>query len=143
MNGQITIREIHSSRSQDCWPVMAQLRPHLALSGFVIMASRMAAADGYRLVAADVEGQIVGVAGFRKLEMLYCGRILSIDDLVVAEAMRSAGVGSTLLEWLDAEARRLECTQVHLDSGLQRLEAHRFYDREGFARTAYHFARSV
>lgn len=122
---------------------MAHLRPHLSLSDFKTMASRMAKTEGYRLITADLEGRVVGVAGFRRFEMLYCGKILSIDDLVVDEAKRSAGVGSALLVWLTAEALRVGCAQIHLDSGLQRLEAHRFYDREGFTRTAYQFAHPV
>jgi hypothetical protein len=32
---------------------------------------------------------------------------------------------------------------LHLDSGVQRLDAHRFYDREGFDRTCIHFAKHI
>ena len=101
----------------------------------------MATAEGYRLVAAvDEAGVTVGVAGFRTFEMLYCGAILSIDDLVVDAGTRSRGCGTMLLDWLKAEALRQGCGQIHLDSGLQRTDAHRFYEREGFEKTATHFA---
>ena len=96
--------------------------------------------DGFRLAAASVGGKVGAVAGFRTMEMLYCGHILSIDDLVTDEAMRSKGLGKALLEWLSREAQRLGCGQVHLDSGLHRLDAHRFYERESFKKTAFHFA---
>lgn len=72
--------------------------------------------------------------------MLYCGRILYIDDLVTDERVRSRGFGRQLLHWLKEAARTHGCTQVHLDSRLHREAAHRFYEREGFAKTCYHFA---
>lgn len=40
------------------------------------------------------------------------------------------------------EAEREGRDQMHLDSGLQRLDAHRFYEREGVKKTGYHFAES-
>ena len=32
------------------------------------------------------------------------------------------------------------CRQLHLDSGIQREETHRFYEREGISRAGFHFA---
>jgi GNAT superfamily N-acetyltransferase len=57
--------------------------------------------------------------------------------------MRSRGLGKGLLDWLRNEARSLGCAQLHLDSGLQRLDAHRFYERESLKKTAFHFAVKV
>jgi hypothetical protein len=44
-----------------------------------------------------------------------------------------------------AEAGRLGCTQVHLDSavGLERRDAHRLYLNAGFVIAAHHFVRGV
>jgi hypothetical protein len=48
--------------------------------------------------------------------------------------------GSELLNWLKIEGRKLKCSQLHLDSGVQRTDAHRFYAREGMNMTCYHYA---
>jgi len=56
--------------------------------------------QGYRLAAAIDDGQVRAVAGYRFMEMLYCGRILYIDDLVTDERLRSRGYERQLLEWL-------------------------------------------
>ncbi len=40
-----------------------------------------------------------------------------------------------MISWLKSHARQLGCNQLHLDSGVQRFSAHRFYLREGFIRT--------
>jgi GNAT superfamily N-acetyltransferase len=122
---------------------MHQLRPHLDLEQYITMVARMRETEGYRLAAASVDGKVGAVAGFRVMEMLYCGKILYVDDLVTDQATRSRGLGKALLDWLKEEARRLGCGQIHLDSGLHRLDAHRFYERESMPKTAFHFAAKV
>jgi GNAT superfamily N-acetyltransferase len=135
--------EIESMETASTWPVMRQLRPHLDEQQYLAAVARMRKTDGFRLLAASIDGKLGAVAGFRTMEMLYCGRILSIDDLVTDEAMRSKGLGAALLEWLWREAQALGCGQIHLDSGLQRLDAHRFYERESFRKLGFHFAAPV
>jgi GNAT superfamily N-acetyltransferase len=72
--------------------------------------------------------------------MLHRGRSVYVDDLVTDAARRGDGHGKALLQWLKDEARRLDCAQLHLDSGCQRHEAHAFYFRQGLRITAFHFA---
>lgn len=122
-----------------CFPVMAHLRPHLAEEDFVPRVRRQAS-SGYRLALVEDAGRVVSVAGFRLLENLAWGRFLYVDDLVTDPAVRSHGHGERLLAWLVAEARRNDCDQFHLDSGVQRHGAHRFYLRHRMDITCHHFA---
>jgi GNAT superfamily N-acetyltransferase len=122
-----------------CAPVMAQLRPHVASEDFVARMRRLAT-EGYRLACAVEGGAVVAVAGFHVRENLAWGRHLYVDDLVSDAAQRSRGAGAALIEWLAALARREGCASLHLDSGVQRFAAHRFYLRERFAITSHHFA---
>ena len=135
----LQIEEIDDAGLGRTWPVMSQLRPHLNEADYRAMVARMRLSDGFRVFAASRDGDVVGVAGVRPMELLYCGRILQIDDLVVSETERSGGVGKALLDHVKAEARVLGRTEVHLDSGMFRHDAHRFYDREGFERLGIHF----
>ncbi|WP_421728883.1 GNAT family N-acetyltransferase [Brevundimonas sp.] len=139
----VEIHEVGEAQTSETWPVMQQLRPHLDLVSYLDAVNRMRRTDGFRLIAARTKGVIRGVAGIRVIEMLYCGRILVVDDLITDAGARSGGVGRAMLTWLGAEAARLGCGQIHLDSGLHRIDAHRFYEREGFQKTAWHFARAV
>jgi len=43
------------------------------------------------------------------------------------------------LDWLKAEAKAQGCNELHLDSGVHREQAHKFYFREGLTISAYHF----
>lgn len=127
------------------WPVMAQLRPNLADAGeFARRVRQQMAEEGYRLVAAeDADGRPRALAGFRIQTMLWRGRSLYVDDLVTDAAVRSGGYGQALFEWLVAEGRRLGCAQLHLDSGVQRFDAHRFYLRHRMAIVGHHFSVSL
>jgi GNAT superfamily N-acetyltransferase len=137
------IFEVEPAQTATTWPVMHQLRPHLDLEQYLVMVARMRQTEGFRLAAASIDGKIGAVAGFRIMEMLWCGKILYVDDLVTDQTMRSRGLGKALLAWLKVEARRSGCGELHLDSGLQRLDAHRFYERESLKKTDFHFAAKI
>jgi GNAT superfamily N-acetyltransferase len=122
-----------------CFTVMRQLRPQLVEDEFVSRI-RSQMAQGYRLARCDADGRPVAVAGYRVLENLAWGQFLYIDDLVSDEEHRSEGHGERLFGWLIAEAQRLGCGQLHLDSGVQRFAAHRFYLRQRMDITSHHFA---
>lgn len=123
--------------------VMAHLRPKLARETYVARIRALMASDGFRLSAAVEDGAVRAVAGWRVLDMLYCGRFLSVDDLVSDPDARSKGHGKALLDWLKAEARRRGCAHLELISNVVRERAHAFYFREGLAIDAFHFRVQV
>ncbi|GJQ27522.1 MAG: hypothetical protein HBSAPP02_25540 [Phycisphaerae bacterium] len=129
----------HDDEIAACWPVMAELRPHVNETEFVARVHRQAA-SGYRLARLEAAGRVVSVAGYRIGENLSWGRHLYVDDLVTAAAARSKGYGEALFNWLVEEARRNECDALHLDSGVQRFAAHRFYLAMRMDITSHHFA---
>jgi len=122
-----------------CYPVMSQLRPHIASDDFVATVKRQMA-QGYHLAAIHDEGSPVGVAGFRILEFLFSGVTLYVDDLVTDSNLRSKGYGEKLLNWLISHARANGCVSLQLDSGVQRYDAHRFYLTHRMRISSHHFA---
>lgn len=119
--------------------VMRQLRPNVSAGDYLTTVRRMMETDGYHL-AAIFDGETVrAVAGYRFMEMLYCGKIMYVDDLNTDDRFRSKGYGRELMDWLKAEARAHGCGQLHLDSGVQREDTHRFYFRERLTINCYHF----
>lgn len=126
-----------------CFPVMRELRPHLQDAGSFVARVREQERDGFRIVFREDDGAPVAAAGFRIGTNLAWGRFLYVDDLVTLAARRSAGHGKALLDWLRAHAREHGCRELHLDSGVQRKDAHRFYAREGMAFTSHHYAEKL
>lgn len=125
-----------------CFPVMAQLRPHLVEAEFVARVRRMQG-EGFRLARLEEEGTVRAVAGYRFHEKLFSGRTLYVDDLVSDTTRRSQGHGARLLAWLAEQARARDCDLLELDSGVQRFDAHRFYFRERMRIASYHFSRAL
>lgn len=125
-----------------CFPVMRELRPHLVRESFVDRV-RLQQRQGYRLVYLEEGGAPVAVAGFRIIENLVWGRFLYVDDLITLSDKRSRGYGRRLLAWLETHAQGESCRQINLDSGKQRIDAHRFYEREGFEVFGLHFCKPL
>lgn len=121
-----------------CHVVARQLRPHLDEDAFVAQVARQQR-EGYQLVFFDDGGEVRGVAGFRFFETLFAGPMMYVDDLVTDERQRSKGVGGALLDWLAERARERGCAELHLDSGVHRFDAHRFYFTKRMHIGSYHF----
>ena len=120
------------------FPVLRELRPHLAESTFLARI-RAQQAEGYHLATLEHEGAITTVAGFRTHLMLSSGKTLYVDDLVTAASARSLGHGKAMLAWLIEHARSTACNSFSLDSGTHRHDAHAFYLRERLRITSFHF----
>ena len=125
-----------------CYPVMRELRPHIAEERF-LSRIRNQENTGYRLAFVHALDCVVAVAGFRIGENLAWGRFLYVDDLVTLSEHRSKGYGAELLSWLKEQAAKEGCEQMHLDSGVQRKEAHRFYERKGMTMASFHFVEKI
>jgi GNAT superfamily N-acetyltransferase len=122
-----------------CFDVMHELRPHLMLESYLAQAARQQA-QGWLLAFLECDDVIRSVAGYRIIENLAWGRILYVDDLVTRANDQGGGFGSALFDWLVAQARQHQCSQFHLDSGVQRFDAHRFYLHKRLDITCHHFA---
>ena len=126
---------------QQMAPVMCQLRPHFDTESLVRQARQQMDEEGYHLaMVVDDNEAVLCVAGFVIQRKLAWGKHLYVDDLVTDEQQRSTGAGALMIEWLSDYAREQGCEQLHLDSGVQRFAAHRFYFRHGFVINSHHFA---
>lgn len=126
-----------------CFPAIHELRPHLTEAAFVAQVQRQVQNHGYTLVCTTVEDEVVAAAGYRIVEYLAWGRILYVDDLICRSAFRHRGYGGKLLDWLLEKARESGCAQFHLDSGVQRHDAHRLYLGRKLHISSHHFSREL
>jgi ribosomal protein S18 acetylase RimI-like enzyme len=123
-----------------CFPLMHQLRPHLASAQEFIDRVRRQAGTGYRLVALWQGAAPCALAGWRLQENLVHGRFLYVDDLVTDAAARSQGHGHRLMTHLLSVARTHGCGKLLLDTPISNTRGQDFYLREGLATTALRFA---
>lgn len=121
--------------------VHRQLRPQLPADYRAKMLRVFA--GGGRMVVAHSNGVVSGVAVWRCTENTFSGVFLYVDDLVTDSAQRSQGIGKALLSHCERIARELGCSDFVLDSGVQRVQAHKFYFREGLVISAFNFKKSL
>ena len=138
------IRELVSETDwKTAFQVVKQLRDTLNEDEYLDYLARMTA-DGYRLFGLFLGDELVTVAGVNISTNMYHGRHLWISELVTDSEHRSRGFGKKLFEYLVEWAESRRCEKVALPSGLQRADAHRFYEQDvSMESMGYIFARDV
>ena len=89
------------------------------------------------VVAEDGEGAVVGCLQLCILPGLSSQGVARglLEDVRVASHRRSRGIGEQLVQWAVTEARTKGCKLVELLTHHTRVDAQRFYERLGFARS--------
>jgi ribosomal protein S18 acetylase RimI-like enzyme len=97
--------------------------------------------DSTILVADAGDDELVGlVSAYLDLDSVRFGLRCWVEDLAVAPARRSAGIGKALLDSAKAWAEERGATHLELDTGLGRTDAQRFYERERPSTTGYSYS---
>jgi len=141
----VTIRQ---TRREDVGPIVAMLADDplggpreriedpLPQSYFAAF-ERLTHDPNIQLVVAEEGGAVVGCLQLCILPGLSsqgASRGL-IEDVRVASHCRSRGIGEQIVQWAVAEARGRGCKVVELLTHHTRVDAQRFYERLGFARS--------
>ncbi len=98
---------------------------------------RLSSDPNIRLMVAEEGGNVVGCLQLCILPGLSsqgASRGL-IEDVRVASDRRSRGIGEQLVQWAVGEAKARGCKLVELLTHHTRVDAQRFYERLGFARS--------
>ncbi len=84
------------------------------------------------LVARDEDGAALGCGGLRRLD----AETAELKRMYVVPAARGRGLGGRIVEALEAEALRLGCREVRLETGDRQPDARALYTRHGYVRIA-------
>ncbi len=95
----------------------------------------IAADPNHLLLVLEERGQLVAVGQLSFLPGLaYQGGVRAqIESVHVRADRQGQGLGAALVRHMTAEARRRGCVLAQLTSHADRVDAHRFYQRLGFA----------
>jgi GNAT superfamily N-acetyltransferase len=98
----------------------------------------------YKLYVGQVEGKVVASLALLVLDSVPNGIPYGIlEHLVVERACRSRGIGTQLIKFAVDVSREKGCRQLFVWSGLQRTDAHRFYQAVGFEQHGYIFVANL
>ena len=96
----------------------------------------------YQLALLD--GHIIGMIGLHLQFHVHRARwIGEIQELVVMPQARGLKVGSQLLAWAEDKARHAGAELTELSTSVKRVDAHRFYVREGYTQSHFRFTKPL
>jgi len=125
-----------------CFKAMKELRTHLIEDEFIARIKELMS-DGYMLASLTRGNEVACVAGFKISKNLFIGNHLYVEDLSTIESDRSHGYGKQMIKWLRDLAREKGCSAIHLDSGVHRHRAHKFYLNQNMDIICYHFLEKL
>lgn len=92
----------------------------------------------YLCLVCEEDGNLLGMLNLRFEEQLHHdGWIAEITEMYVRPSLRSKGIGKALIQRAYGISREKGCLQIEACCNQLRLQAHRFYQREGMKN--YHF----
>jgi GNAT superfamily N-acetyltransferase len=113
----------------------------LPLDQAVALFERFGRYPDYTLYVAEQDREIVGT--FALLVMDNLGHLGApsgiVEDVVVAPARQSSGVGRAMMYFAMERCRQKGCYKLVLSSNAKRVRAHAFYESLGFERHGFSF----
>ena len=116
-------------------PLGAQREDLGDLTAYLSAFERIDADPAHELVVLDDDGTVVGTLQLTLLPGLSRrgATRAQVEGVRVASTHRGGRLGEVLVQWAVDEARRRGAGLVQLTTDASRTDAHRFYERLGFA----------
>ncbi len=85
---------------------------------------------------AEVKSVVVGMISCHIQGLLHhAGLVAEIQEMYVLPPYRSHGIGKMLMQHVIEAVETLGVSQIEVTSRAHRIDAHRFYEREGFEKS--------
>ncbi len=113
----------------------------LPLENARLVFQRMMTYPDYAVYIARCDERVVGTFALAIMDNLAHRGSPSglVEDVVVAEDMRSKGIGKAMMEYALWKCTARGCYKMCLSSNLARTDAHRFYEKLGFRKHGFSF----
>lgn len=125
-----------------CYEMMHQIREDLTERDFLSAISEQLK-NGYKIVYVIQDEEIICIAGFTIGDKLSWGKYLFIEDFVTNKSIKSIEAAKALLDFIKIYAKQQKCNSIHLDSSIQKEEAHKFYLSQEMKIDSYHFSINI
>jgi GNAT superfamily N-acetyltransferase len=105
------------------------------LAPYLAAFAEVEADPNQRLIVAERDGVAVGTFQLSFIPGVSQRGLkrAMVESVRVVATERGSGLGTRMMLWAMEEARQAGCGQMQLTSNAERSDAHRFYERLGFA----------
>ena len=142
----ITIREASESDNPDILSLVNNELgyPEVTLDELSSRIKRMNHAGNYHIYVAILSDQVAGfIAIAQEMALEIQKDFIRIKAMAVSTSYQSRGVGSCLLRHIESIALENDIELFVLSSSFHRLDAHRFYELNGYKKTSFTFQKGV
>jgi len=146
MSNSIVLTDVTAEHGESVYHLICELRQDKALDIEKVKQGLQAGIHDANIYyqLAWLDNEPVGFISMQRQFHLHHARwIGEVQELVVLAKARGYGVGKTLLAWAEAQARHIEAELTELSTSTHRLDAHRFYTREGYRPTHLRFTKAL
>lgn len=131
------------SAMQETFALVKLLTPDITPESYQNMLYEMVQSGYFQILVRDEENKLIAVSGIWIATKIYSGKYLEMDNVVVDEHYRSAGIGKLLVDFVEDLAKKENCQTIMLDAYLENTKAHEFYLRKGFIKRGFHFIKKL
>ena len=144
-NMSVTIRKIRETDYESVMYIWNKvLDVPVTLESLCETYHAMSEDDRYCTFVAEIDGIVVGlVTAVHVLAIGHPGGYIKMNGLGVLPEYRNKGIGRMLLEEVERFALQKGAPYIGLASGLQRTDAHAFYEHLGYRKTSYWFRKAL
>jgi hypothetical protein len=141
---EITIKEMNNlDEMMLAYSIIKQRYREITLNDFQNQISEMIAMNDFKMIGAFLNNEIIGIAGYWVLRMLYCGRYIQVSSFIVDEEKRGFGIGKKILNEIEKIGKKLNCEKMVLDSFTENKKSHSLYFKEDFHIRGFHFMKDL
>ena len=130
-----TVRRAKGSDASSIASLYAQLVNNPAVSVLPQTIDALAANGKSALLVCEVDAQVFATALVCLCEdvMFTTQPFAVVENVVVDSALRGQGIGRALFQAIEDFCRDSQCSKIMLMSSASRTDAHRFFERAGYA----------
>lgn len=106
--------------------------------------AKMLSDNSYKVIVYELDGETVALMTIHFYWQIgYEGEFANIGFFVVDSSVRSKGIGRLMEEYCTALTTERGCALIELYSNEKRLDAHRFYERQGYKSYEKFFVKEI
>ena len=127
-----------------CELINCELGYNVAEDDLALRIKQMRDDKNYCIFVTENNNEVIAFIGVHiGLAFEYSGKIARIIAFAVKKEYQRQGIGTKLLQTAESYLKEDHVELIAVNSGIHRVEAHRFYEKQGFYKKGYSFAKTV
>lgn len=132
----------------DIWGICAlincELGYNVAENDLALRIKQMRDDKNYCIFVAENNNGVIAFIGVHiGLAFEYSGKVARIIALAVKKEYQRQGIGTKLLQTVESYLKENHVELIAVNSGIRRTKAHSFYEKQGFYKKGYSFAKTI